>query len=433
MSKAIRLLSRLLAVSLPITFGALTVAYSGNLAQPPAAEQSKRPPTAVRVLTMTPVDLVPRVSGFGIAEPAREWRAIARVEAEVVETAPDLANGKTVDAGAVLLRLDDTDLKLALAQIDAQLAALAVKDQTLAASLDIASADLDLSRGELDRQKSLAQEGVSTQARVDTARRAELSARSKVVEVESQLSLNAAERNVLKAQQAAVARSLEFTKITAPYDIRIGEVSAELGQVVNRGQTLLTAEGLDATEIAAQFSMGRIGPLLRAVGDGATVLDLKAKVRLAAPGHSVMWNAKIDRIGEAIDPRTQSTAIVVRVEDPYEQAEAGARPPLRRNTFVEVILMAPKRPALIAPLDAVRGGKALVVSSEGTLENRDVTIGYTIGDIAVVSDGLSEGDKLVVTDPAIAVPGMTVKPMEDKKLAAQIALAASGQGKGSKQ
>ncbi|CUH67797.1 Multidrug transporter MdtA [Thalassovita gelatinovora] len=433
MSKAIRLISRLLAVSLPITLGALTVAYSDNLAQPPAAKESLRSPTAVRVVTMAPIDMVPRVSGYGTVEPAREWRAIARVEAEVVETAPDLANGKTVDAGAFLLRLDDTDLKLSLAQIDAQLAALAVKDQTLAASLDLASADLELSRGDLARQKSLAQEGVATQARVDTALRAELSARSKVVEVENQLSLNAAERDVLKAQQAAVARSLEFTEITAPYDIRIGEVSAELGQVVNRGQVLLTAEGLEAAEIAAQFSMGRIGPLLRAAGDGATVLDLKAKVRLAAPGHSVMWDATIDRIGEEIDPRTQSTAIVVRVEDPYAQAEAGARPPLRRNTFVEVILTAPKRPALIAPLDAVRGGKALIVSPESTLEKREVTIGYTIGDIAVISAGLAEGDKLVVTDPAIAVPGMAVKPMEDSKLLAQIVAAAGGQSKGSKQ
>lgn len=235
---------------------------------------------------------------------------------------------------------------------------------------------------------------------------------------------------MLNAQRAIAARSMEFTTITAPYDLRIGSVEAELGQVVNRGQTLFTAEGIDAVEIAAQFTIGQVGPLVRALREGASALDFKARVRLPAPGHSVIWEAVVDRAGEAIDARTQSTSIVVRVDEPVAQAEAGQRPPLRRNMFVEVILSAPKRPVLAAPLDAVRGGKALVVSAEGTLERREVTVGYTIGDVAVVTGGLAEGDKLVVTDPAIAVPGMKVKPVEDKAVKAQIAAAAGGQGKG---
>ena len=434
MPKVIKVGLRILAVSVPLALGALAVAYSENFRQLPAAKETKRPPTAVRVITMAPVDLLPRVSGFGSVEPAREWRAVARLDGEVVETAPGLANGQVISAGALLLRLDDTDLRLSLAQIDAQLAALVTKDETLAATQTVVAADLELSRAELDRQERLAREGVATQAKVETARRAELAARVKLVDSENQLALNAAERAVLIAQRAAVARSLDFTEISAPYDLRIGEVSAELGQVVSKGQTLIAAEGIEAAEVAAQFSIGRIGPLLRTMGDGASVTDLKARVRLPAPGHSVIWKATVDRVGEAIDPRTQSTAIVVRIEDPYGQAQAGQRPPLRRNTFVEVILMAPKYSALVAPVDAVRGGKALVVSPEGTLERRDVVVGYTVDDVAVITQGLAEGDRLIVTDPAIAVPGMVVKPVEDKKLLAQITAAASGQsaGKGAK-
>lgn len=430
MPHVIRVILRLLAFAIPLIFGALTVVYSENFKQLPAAKEKKRPPTAVRVVTMAPVELLPRVSGFGIIEPSREWRAVARVEAEVVETADDLANGEVVSAGSLLLRLDDTDLRLSLAQIDAQMAALAIKDQTLLATKQVVAADLELSRTELSRQKELAQEGVATQARLDTARRAELAARTKVIEVENQLALNEAERNVLAVQRATVERSLSFAEITAPYDIRIGDVSAELGQVVTRGQSLLTAEGIEAAEVAAQFSIGRIGPLLRASQDGTTVLDLKARVRLPAPGHSVVWKAEVDRVGEALDAKTQSTSIVVRIDDPYGQAEAGKRPPLRRNTFVEVILMAPKRQALVAPVDAVRGGKALVVTGAGTLEKREVKVGYTVSGVAVVTEGLAKGDRLVVSDPSIAVPGMKVKPVEDKKLLAQMAAAASGQGNG---
>ena len=429
MPRVIRAILRLLAIAIPLMFGALTVVYSENLKQPPAAKEKTQPPTAVRVVTVEPVDLLPRVSGFGTIEPAREWRAVARVEAEVIETAAELANGEIVSAGSVLFKLDDTELQLSLAQIDAQMAALSVKDETLAATQDIVAADLDLSRAELSRQETLAQDGVATQARLEAARRAELAAQAKVVEVRNQLALNAAERKVLAAQRATVERSLTFTKIAAPYDVRIGEVSAEVGQVVTRGQTLLTAEGIEAAEVAAQFSIGRIGPLLRASEDGTTVLDLKARVRLPAPGHSVVWEATVDRVGEALDAKTQSTSIVVRIDAPQAQAEAGKRPPLRRNTFVEVILMAPKRQALVAPVDAVRGGEALVITEEGTLEKRAVRVGYTVSGVAVVTEGLTKGDKLVVSDPSIAVPGMKVKPVEDKAVLAQMMAAASGQGK----
>ena len=79
------------------------------------------------------------------------------------------------------------------------------------------------------------------------------------------------------------------------------------------------------------------------------------------------------------------------------------------------------------PSDAVRDGTALVVSAEGTLENRKVVVGFTSDDIAVVTQGLSAGDVLVVTDPTIAVPGMAVKPVEDTALIASLTAAALGQ------
>ena len=136
------------------------------------------------------------------------------------------------------------------------------------------------------------------------------------------------------------------------------------------------------------------------------------------------------RAGEAIDARTQSTPLIVRVDDPLARAEAGARPPLRRNTFVEVVLSAPPRQALVVPAEAVRGGKALVATADNTLEQRDVTVGYTVDGVSLVETGLSPGDRLVVTDPAIAVPGMSVKPVEDKAIAARVAKAAGGSAAG---
>jgi RND family efflux transporter MFP subunit len=426
MTGMVKIVARAAAVAVPIAAGALSIALSDTLRQEPAGKERSPQPTPVRVITLQPMELLPRVTGYGTVEPAREWRAVARVEGEVIETSGLLANGEIAEAGTPLLRIDDTDLRLSLAQVDAQLAALDVKDGTLSASLEINRSDLELSRNDLQRQQDLNTRGIATQATLDQIRRQELAARAKVVEIENQLSLNTAEREILKAQRATLARSLEFTSVAAPYDVRIGSVEAELGQVVSRGQTLFTAEGIDAAEIAAQFSIGRMGPLVRSLGEGATVLALDARVRLPAAGHSVTWDAAVDRVGEAIDARTQSASVVVRVDDPLAQAQAGQRPPLRRNMFVEVELSAPMRKALVAPGDAVRDGEALVVTADGTLEKRPVTVDFSVDSIAVISGGLAPGDKLVVTDPAVAVPGMAVKPVEDKALKEELAKIARG-------
>ena len=430
MSRWFTALARTLAVTLPVAAGVLTIAYSGALRGAPEVKERTQPPTPVRVITLAPVAMVPRVSGYGTVAPARDWRAVARIDGEVSETSPLLANGDLAPAGTVLLKIDDTDLKLSLAQIDAQMGALDVKDETLRATQALNRADQALARAELERQRGLQAQGVTTQAALDQAQRVELAARVKVTEIENQLKLNAAERAVLTTQRASAERSLEFTAVAAPYDLRIGTVSAEQGQYVGRGTVLFTAEGTDAAEITAQFPLGRMGPLVRALGPGKTVLDLKAKVRLPAPGHEVTWDATVERVAEAIDARTQSASIIVRVDQPLAQAEAGSRPPLRRNMFVAVTLSAPPRPVLAVPAEAVQDGKALIVDADGKLAERDVTAGIEIDGIVAIADGLAEGDRLVVTDPAIAMPGMVVKPVEDKALAARIARTAKGAGKG---
>ncbi len=427
MKPMVTVILRALAVLVPSALGALAILFSGALAQAPEAKQKTQPPVPVRVLTLAPVEVVPRITGYGTVAPARDWRAVARVEGEVVETSPLLANGQLAPKGTVLLKIDDTDLKLALAQIDAQAAALDVKDETLQASLGISRSDLALSQSEFDRQKRLQGQGVATQAQLDQAGRTTLAAQAKVTEIENQLALNKAERAVLAAQRAIAARNLDFATITAPYDLRIDTVNAELGQVVTRGATLVAAEGTEAAEVTAQFPIGRMGPVVRALGPGATVTDLTAVVRLSAPGHEVSWPAKVDRVGETIDPRTQSAGIVVRVADPLDLAQPGVRPPLRRNMFVEVELSAPPRKALAVPASAIQEGRALVVGTDNTLELRPVETAYVMDGAAIVADGLQPGDRLVVTDPSVAVPGMAVKPVEDKALRAQIAAAAKGE------
>ncbi|WP_172976173.1 efflux RND transporter periplasmic adaptor subunit [Thioclava sp. JE_KL1] len=420
-------LARLAMVAVPSALGVAAIVFAGDLKSLPSPSEANRPAALVRVITLAPIEMIPRVTGYGTVAPVREWRAVARIEGEIRDIAKPLAPGDIVAKDTPLFTIDDSDLKLQRASLEAQVAASKVKDDTVRTSLELARSDLALAQDELDRQKTLHDLGRITQPQLDAARRQQLTAQTKVTDLESQLKLNEAEREVLVTQAATIDRSIGLSTISAPFELRVNSLDADLGQYVNRGQVLLSGEGVAAVDISAQFPIGRMGPLLRLAGDGTKVTDLKARVTLPEPEHPIVWKAKVERMGEAIDETTQSAPVVVRVDDPLGQAQAGERPPLRRNMVVAVELAAPKQSLLVVPAEAVAGGSAMVVAEDGTLEKRAVKTSFVSGDLAVIAQGLKAGDKLVVTDPSIAVPGMTVKATEDEARRAEIAAEALGQ------
>ncbi|OWY06936.1 hypothetical protein B6V76_03940 [Thioclava sp. IC9] len=420
-------LARLAMVAVPTALGVAAIVFAGDLKSLPSPSEANRPAALVRVITLAPTEMIPRVSGYGMVAPVREWRAIARIEGEIRDIAEPLAPGDIVAKGTPLFTIDDSDLKLQRASLEAQVAASKVKDDTVRTSLELAQSDLALAQDEFDRQKSLHDLGRITQTQLDGVRRQLLTAQTKVADLESQLKLNEAEREVLDTQAATIDRAIGLSTITAPFDLRVNSLDADLGQYVNRGQVLLSGEGIEAVDISAQFPIGRMGPLLRLAGDGTKVTDLKARVTLPEPEHPIVWKARVERMGDAIDETTQSAPVVVRVDDPLGQAQAGERPPLRRNMVVAVELAAPKQSLLVVPAEAVAGGSAMVVSEDGTLAKRAVKTSFVSGDLAVIAQGLKAGDQLVITDPSIAVPGMAVKATEDEARKAEIAAEALGQ------
>jgi len=428
MKRLLSYLVRFLSVTVPLGLGVLSIMVFAGMKSAPSAKEVSPKITPVRVITIAPVPIVPRVSGYGTASPTREWRGVARVEGEIIWTSEKLANGLLAQAGEELMRIDQSGINLALAQIDAQIGSIDVKDETVRSSLVISKAELEISSADLVRQKDLAGRGAVPQTAVDKAVRQELSSRSSVNSLKNQLALNGAERKVLLAQRNIALRDLGYTSIKTPYPVRIGQVSAEVGQFVNRGQVLVEAEGIEAVEIAAQIPIGRMAPLMRDSTQPRTgPMGLEAKVLLRSPIRVIEWEARVARVGDQIDPRTQSINIVVVVDQPLEQAATGQKPPLRRNMFVEVELRAAERDAIAIPRAVVRDGTVFVVNSQGKLEKRAVQIAYSIETVAIVANGLAEGDQLVVTDMDIAIPGKTVKPIEDKALKARMALIALGQ------
>ncbi|MFA7429735.1 MAG: hypothetical protein WCZ23_06240, partial [Rhodospirillaceae bacterium] len=224
-----------------------------------AAEEVARP---ARVVSAPRLDVVPHVTAHGTVLPGRTWDAVAEVAGRVLEVHPDLKNGAVLSAGTVLARIDPSAAELALAQITAQLKEMDIREVNTRKSLEIERRTLASLRKDLERKRTLGQQGAAAQSSIDSAERALLQGEQQVQSLESTLSVLPQERAVLEARRADAARDVTRTVIATPFDIRVRTATVEVDQYAARGQVLAQGDGIAVAEVTAQVPLDQMWTLL---------------------------------------------------------------------------------------------------------------------------------------------------------------------------
>jgi len=407
---------------IPVLVGIAIVVVAPSMKSGPKKTKSVERPVKVRTIKISEIDVVPRAIGYGKITPSRTWDAVAEVAGQVEWIANDLQDGRVVRAGTELLRIEDSNYQLALIQAEAQLRASEVRGKTTRDALAIAKKELDLLRVDFQRKQELVQKGTVSKAAADAAERPLLAGQTQVANLQNTVDLNIAEHQVLMAQRDVAKLDLERTHKIAPFDARLTVVNIGIAQYANKGQLMFSADGLDVAEVAAQFPVGILRPLIGASDQGGPLkirqnaLSLQAVVRLRTATHTVEWPARITRVSGSIDPQTQSIGVVATVDNPTKLAKPGERPPLFRNTFVEVELSAaPITGQIVIPQSAVHQGIIYVVDGDLRLEKRKVKIAFSQKGYAVLQEGLKPGERIVTSDLISGVDGMLLAPQADKK------------------
>lgn len=448
-------LQRLLIVP-PLLLGVAVLVWQLESETAPRQHAPREMVRPVRVITVATVEFVPRATGYGTVQPGRVWEAVAQVSGKIIEKHPDLAKGRLMPAGTMILRIDPADYELAIARYQAELQTaqanlteIEIREANINTSLAIERRALDLVQEELTRERALLERGNTSQSVVDQTEAEFLAQRQRVQELENQLRLLPAERQSLEATiaqkevQLEEARlNLERTVLRMPFDGRIADVHVEPTQFVRVGDILVVADGIDRAEVEAHFPIGRIGPLMRAdidlsalsAGELADVPDrlgLDATVWLRTDAVTASWEARFERLSERVDPQTRTVGMIVAVDEPYRKAIPGKRPPLVKDMFVEVELRGRPWPdTLVVPRTALHrndAGKAVlyVVNPDERLEMRTIALGPTQGDLVVIEAGVEPGDRVVTSDLIPAIAGMKLMVHEDNTLAERLRLEAN--------
>ena len=425
---------------LPVLIALIILLVAPKIKSPPEKIEATERAVKVRVIETRSLPIVPRAVGYGTTKAARTWEAVAEVAGQVAWIAEELKSGRLIDQRTELLRIDDASYRLALTQAETQLKALEVKDKTISASRALEERSQSLLRNDIERKRKLNEQGTLSDSILEEAERSLLKGEVLIQNLKNSLALNAAELEVLNTQKANAELDLQRTRFVAPFDARITDLRVNQAQYANKGQLLFSADGLEAVEIEARFPIGRLRPLMAgrksaeddeetpAVDRVPGALKLDALVRLRTATHTVEWEARVDRVAGVIDPQTQTLGVVVVVDKPYEKARPGQRPPLMRNTFVEVELRRkPKGRPVVVPTSALHDGKVYVLDQDSRLEIRPVKTAFIQGRAAAIAQGLEAGETLVVSDPVPAAAGMLLEPVVDKKAMKRLKMDASGQ------
>jgi membrane fusion protein, multidrug efflux system len=341
-----------------------------------ASAQGTPPPPAVSVTPVVSRQVTETGDFIGRVTAIDKVDIVARVTGFIEERY--FTEGQQVKTGDLLFRIEQVTYKAAVEQQRANLAKAKATE---------VNAALQLGRG-----KELVSKQNIAQATVDQRAADEAAAQANVLAAQAQL------------DQAEI--NLGYTEIRSPIDGRIGIAIFTVGNLVGPSSgTLATIVREDPVYVIFQPSeRDVINYKRRFVKPG--VKNPQVTIHIKLPDGSAYPHPGLTNLLDVqVNPTTDTLAVRAQVPNPEGLLVPGG--------VVGVITERGKpRPALVVPQSAVlldqAGRYVLVVDEANKVELRRVTPGVEQGRDVVVTDGLKEGELVIVEGIQKVRPGQVV-------------------------
>ena len=383
---AARLSLRKLAIATVATLTGLMATWVVLTAksEPQAGAPPERPAPMVEVITAAPSEHQLRVKTQGTIGAKTQVELAAQVAGRVVEVSDNFADGGFFNAGDVLLKIESDDYEFALARTEA---ALAQAEQRLAEE-----------QGRSRQAKREWRELGSAEANDLFLRKPQLRA--------AELAVTAAEADVASSKLA-----LDRTVIRAPFDGRVLQKRADLGQFVGNGTPLVQVYAIEALELRLPISDAQLALLPESLLTSSGGLVGSSAAITVSIGDKV-WNfsAPIVRSEAEIDRRSRVANLIAEFSGNPEVEEG--RPALTPGVFARAEILGRPVPDVIELSNTALSpdGHILVVNDQSKLERRDVAVVNREKDRVWIS-GIKSGETVVAELNNTLFPGLRVQVM----------------------
>lgn len=362
--------STLIGVSIAIVALGFAAGTFWWTSQPPDEANAAAPSTAQAVMR----DFSTAVTAIGAVKPqiGAEVRVGTRISGKLMRLPANI--GDRVERGQVIAELESADLQAAVARNDAAVAVSREK-------ITDAEARQKLSEATYQRQLSLLKISGTSRQLVDEALRETESAAAGV-----QIAIR--ERELAEAQLRESRVNLSYATITAPISGVIGSVTTQEGETVAAGlnaPTFVVIVDLDRLQVNAfvdEVDIGKVklGQSVTFNVDAFPAQDFTGSVAAVYPSATIQDNVVKYVVAIAVDDEDRGL--------------------LRPEMTASVRIQLETRNVLAIPARAIRqdAGRSVVhvVNGEST-EIRPIRIGWRDGPWAEIADGLSEGERILLS------------------------------------
>lgn len=342
-------------------------------------------PVSVRVIEVGLDSVELMVGSQGKVQAAQSASISAPVAGPIEWISPSMESGGYVEAGEPLLRLDSADFETALARSQA--------------NLQQAAAEAEFSEQELARLRELADERLASESQLqDSERRVEVN-RGRLADAEASF------------RQAEL--DLARTEIRAPFDAIIERREVELGQYVNRAQSVGVLIGADEVEVRVPLAIRQLGYLDIPFNQRGELSPEEAPdVTLTGfyGGQEHTWEGELVRIEASIDANSNTVQTIIRVQQPDSTTN---ELPLPIGLYVHADIEGKVVDDIISlPRSVIRNNnQVLVVDAENKMYFREVEIFRLEEQQVLISGGLLPGERICISPIQAVVDGMAVLPV----------------------
>jgi len=388
---------------------------SGSSKQPQAAELKKREAARVRVEPLVQREMVRTLESTTVVESEKQVALVPRTRGTLVEL--KVEEGDTVEAGAVLARMDPREAqaavdsaRVALREAQDSDARLVIMEREAAARVESSRLAMEQKLREYDRNAKAA--GIISEQVLDQLRLSRDTAKSdhdsaKLADERAQADTRASKTMQEKAQLALERAQLDlsYTEIVAPFagvvaqrNIKVGDQLGSMSQMAATQAFVLTdVQNLRAVFYRPQRELALFQPAGN-LQDGLAAIEIRGTAE-ALPG--VEFRARIQLVSPSIDAQSGNFRVTVRLEPATEKDAAHKLLP---GMLIKLSIVTDRHPeALVVPKRALRReGEAnlIYVVRDGRARRVEVEEGYSSDeDVEILPRNgavLAAGDLVVV-------------------------------------